>query len=174
MTGEILGAGKSCRVQCDKGFEEVSGISEYQCSDSGYLINATIACNPITCKLPEVFGKNVVGGDVDPCVPLGSLLGTGECGVKCDDGFVAESGVGSYTCSAAGVLSNGSLKCVKPSDKKTETISETEDLKQEIEFQCKPAIDKEHIQINIKEEERKSSIFGPNSAKFNPYWRSWR
>ena len=142
--GDSLGAGKTCSVECEKGYKEHSGTDAYSCSDVGVLSKASLECNPITCKLPTSFGENVEGTGDGGCEAGGTLLGGASCMTSCAPGYRMQTGAGTYSCSGTGILKRGDLNCVKIKKKKRhrspkENIELTEEnITQNITFICDP------------------------------------
>jgi hypothetical protein len=178
--GGYLSANESCAMQCKPGFDTVSGTSNYNCNTVGTLTAPSLSCNPVICKLPASFGKNMEPGDNAPCAPWGRLLAGDKCSVKCSEGYVEDGGLGAYKCSTTGVLSSGKLQCVAEGHKKSTTITEKEDIRQKIKFQCAPSIERDNTTIEIDKSTPYLPAFGksgnmnPASALYNSRWGSSR
>ena len=143
--GDSLGAGKTCSVECERGYKVESGNDAYACSEVGVLSKASLECNPITCKLPDYFGDYVEGAGSGGCEVAGTLLGGASCMTSCLPGYQMQTGDGGYSCSAGGVLRNGNLSCVKKkggiegeSGEENIELIEEKKITQNITFICDP------------------------------------
>ena len=104
-----LSSGRTCNVQCAKGYEPDNGTTQYAC-DNGDLRNATLKCSAKGCTLPSSLGTGILGADNEPCVASGKLKSGESCSVKCDRGFKSNGGTTEYSCKEGNLVS-ATLKC---------------------------------------------------------------
>jgi len=138
--GTQLAAGKTCLVECANGYNLVSGTNAYSCSSAGVMTNATLDCNPITCKMPLSLGDKIEGGGSKPCSAGGFLLAGTTCETQCEEDYEGASGNSEYSCSSDAKLTAGTLQC-KKSKKPKHNIENEEIIRQNLTFVCDPTLE---------------------------------
>lgn len=96
----------TCEASCDAGYV-ISGDATYECGTSGkWEAVEGFECAPVSCgeTIPGLSPHATANCAVDP------VFGGEDCIATCDEGFVATSGTGVYTCGADGKW-NGALAC---------------------------------------------------------------
>ncbi len=137
--GDSLGAGKSCSVDCETGYKAYTGAGTYSCNSTGVLSKATLECNPVTCKLPQPLGENVVSAAAEGCIAGKTILGGTKCNTSCAKGYKQQGGSGLFSCGEDGILDTGDLKCRKEKIKAPTPMQINEDIVlQNITFVCDP------------------------------------
>ena len=180
-----LAAGDSCNVQCSTGYKKWNGDGVYTCDNAGDLLKPTLSCRQISCKLPAIFGANIIQGDVEPCTPWSPLMGGDSCSIKCSKGFFKKSGSEEYSCSKKGVLTGGDLQCGEPAPRKKKhgpkiTSHRRENIRQDIDMACNGAVEQDvKVELNTDEPIGAKSIFSlfgksqglkPATTRISKFW----
>jgi hypothetical protein len=101
----------SCDVQCKPEYIQTGKSTTYTCDGETLNIPDIDCTKPANCYIKSSLGEGIIGAGSVPCSP-NLLVSSGDtCDVKCDSGFVADSGSITYKCDNGSFSEKAGLTC---------------------------------------------------------------